>query len=522
MRTLALCCAVACSSLLAQSPLETTMLGDAAAWTDAAVYFDLDVRTTISIRSLEVNLDDLFGSPGTLEVWLGPESFVGSSGDATLWGLAASGPLSAQGADVPTPCSLTAPVVLGPGRHAVALRHVGLSPRYSFAFGSGALATTPEVTMLAGAIGNVAFTGVPLSPRVPDVCVHYDLGGTPVQTARLASYGAGCYASAGAFCEVFTGAHPFDLDDTTFRLVPNAQGGYDVTRTAGPVLILPSNALLPLGDDRLADAHLPWVFPFPGGSTTSIRICSNGYLWLQPSGIADYTPTAAEFAQQPARLALAWTDFNPGAPGSGGVSFERDPLDRFVTITYDDIWLHGTFGTTLSTFQCVLYPDGQIEIRYGSVAHENLACIVGFTPGNANLGQPATAVDMSLVTTMHTAHADPLELVATQRPLPGASVLLATRNVPQNPLLVLNLIAFQQIAQGVDLAALGAPGCRQYVITNDADLLFGNYTRSLGPIPFDSIFLGLHVFSQSVALVPGVNPIGALTSNGVDLRIGDL
>lgn len=510
------------ASLFAQSTLETTMVGDAAGWSGACVFFELDVANTVSIHAIDVNLDDPAGAPGALEVYLGPTTWEGAASDAGLWGLAAGGSVVAVGPDQPTPCTFDQPIVLAPGRHGIALRHVGIAPRYSFASGLTASFSNSDMTLVAGGITNIAFTGAPLSSRVVNARLHYTLGGVPMQSASLSTYGSGCYSTPGAFCERFDGTRPFDLDNVTFRFVPNARGGYDVTRIPGPVLILPVGAAFPPADDRLNDVLLPWTFPFPGGATNTLRICTNGYFWLQPSSVADYTPTLSEFAAQGARFALAWTDFNPGAPGSGGASYERDPLDRFVTITYDDVWLHGTYGTDLSTFQCVLFPNGEIEVRYGFVSHGNLPCIVGFTPGEQNLGAPAAQVDFSAITTMHTAFARPMELIATQRPLVGATVSLTTNGVPSNALLTMNLIAFLQIAQGADLAALGAPGCSQYVITNDADALFGTFTRTLGPIPSAPIFLGLHVYSQSVSLVPGVNPVGALTSNGVEMVLGNL
>ncbi len=508
------------ASLVAQSSLETTMVGDAAGWSGACVFFDLQVASTVSINRIDLNVDDLPGAAGAVEVYLGPRAWAGAASDASLWGLAATGAVFAAGPDEPSPCTLDTPVVLGPGRHAVALRHLELAPRYSFSTSGSATFSSPEMTLIAGGITNVAFTGIPLSPRVVNARLHYAAGGSPMHAASLSTYGTGCYATPGAIAERFDGANPFDLDYSTFRYVPNARGGYDVTRVPGPVLILPAGAVLPPADDSLSEVLLPWAFPFPGGATNTIRICTNGYFWLQPSAVADFTPTLGELASQAARFALAWTDFNPGAPGSGGVSYERDPLDRFVTITYDDIWLHGTSGTDLSTFQCVLFPNGEIEVRYGSVAHGNLPCIVGFTPGEQNFGVAPATTNFAAIHAMQTAFARPMQLAATQRPVVGETVSLTTYEVPADALLTLNLIAFLQIEQGADLAALGAPGCRQYVITNDADALFGTLTRTLGPIPSDAIFLGLRVFSQSVSLVRGVNPVGALTSNGVEMTIG--
>jgi hypothetical protein len=41
-------------------------------------------------------------------------------------------------------------------------------------------------------------------------------------------------------------------------------------------------------------------------------------------------------------------------------------------------------------------------------------------------------------------------------------------------------------------------------------------------VPNNPIIIGLHVFAQGVALVPGVNAAGILSSNGVDLMVGNI
>lgn len=510
-----------CTAAFAQSPLQTTMAGDNNGVAGGCVYLDLEVAETLTISQCDVNLASAPGTSGSLEVYLGPSTWVAHASDASHWGLAASGLVVATGVDQPSVCVFDVPLTLGPGVYGVALRHVGVAARYTNGNGSNQEFSTAELTLRGGGASNLPFQGTPLMPRILDASIHYELGGTPVVPARIDTYGAGCYAVPGAFYEAFDANHPFDLDNSTLHLRLNGSGGYDVTRTQG-VLILHQNGLLALGDDALAQAWLPFLFPFPGGVTDQIRICSNGYLWLRPSAIADYTPSVAELVAQPPRLAVAWTDFNPGAPGSGAVSFERDPLDRFVTITYDDVWLHGTTGSTLSTFQIVLFPTGDIELRYGSVAHGNLACIVGFTPGDDNFGFVSEPTDLSTATPLHTAFARPLSLTAGPRPVLGASVTLTTANVPANTSLTMSLIAFQQVRPGFDLAVFGAPGCLQHVLTDTADPLVGTLTRTLGPVPIDSNLIGLSVFSQSACLVPGVNLVGLLSSNGVAMVIGGL
>jgi hypothetical protein len=40
-------------------------------------------------------------------------------------------------------------------------------------------------------------------------------------------------------------------------------------------------------------------------------------------------------------------------------------------------------------------------------------------------------------------------------------------------------------------------------------------------IPAGPALLNVRVYGQSLALVPGINALGAITSNGLDLVVGD-
>jgi hypothetical protein len=352
--------------------------------------------------------------------------------------------------------------------------------------------------------------------------LHYTPGGAPLVLAKAESYGQGCYARPGAFAQLFDANEFFDLDNVTLRFVPNAEGGYDVTRTTGAAIQPAAHGALGLGDDTMAVQWLPFVFPYPGGETASIRICSNGYLWLQPSSVSDYTPTMRELADEPPRIAMAWMDFNPGAPGSGSAFYERDPADLFVTITFDDVWEHGTFGGSLSTFQTVLYPSGEFIIRLGSVSRHGKPCIVGFSPGDGNLGTTPSSTDLSTALPAQTAFSHPLTLTAGPRPAPGATVAFRTLHVPANALHVFNLMSIVPIEPGIDLGSLGAPGCRHLVMSEQAVTLSGDFSRTLGPLPFGSAYVGLPVVSQSACMVLGLNSLGLITSNAVRVTLGEL
>ena len=118
----------------------------------------------------------------------------------------------------------------------------------------------------------------------------------------------------------------------------------------------------------------------------------------------------------------------------------------------------------------------------------------------------------------------PLDLSASSRPVQGATIALVTTNIPAAAVLTASLLSFTRHDPGIDLTALGMPGCFRYVDPDATVLMLGSGTvsRSLGPIPSGPGWLGVQVFSQSASLVPGANALGAITSNGTMLLIGAL
>ncbi|HZT56603.1 MAG TPA: hypothetical protein VFA35_10275, partial [Burkholderiaceae bacterium] len=223
-----------CAPLAAQSPLQLPMAADNCGPPGGTVYFDLDVLTTVTFTQFDVNTLSLPGTAGSVNVWIGPHTWVGASGDPTAWTLAATGPVTAADVDTPSPCTLAQPFALGPGTYALAIEHVGLQPAYTNGDGTNQAFANSELSFRAGAATPAAFAGPVASPRVFNGAIWYTLGGTPLPLASSIPFGTGCYAVQGSFSELFPavpGQRTFDLDNTTLHLVPNAQGGYDVTRT---------------------------------------------------------------------------------------------------------------------------------------------------------------------------------------------------------------------------------------------------------------------------------------------------
>lgn len=87
----------------------------------------------------------------------------------------------------------------------------------------------------------------------------------------------------------------------------------------------------------------------------------------------------------------------------------------------------------------------------------------------------------------------------------------------------LGLVAFglQQFTPGIPLAIIGAPDCFQN--SSIAATAVFVPAGSTGSVPLDvpntTAPSGLHVYGQSLALTPSLNPLGLITSNGLDLLL---
>jgi len=89
------------------------------------------------------------------------------------------------------------------------------------------------------------------------------------------------------------------------------------------------------------------------------------------------------------------------------------------------------------------------------------------------------------------------------------------------------IVAFgaQQIAAGVDMAAFGMPGCRQYVggLGDLAILPSAGPSVSLPvPVPNNAVLLGITAFVQAVASAPNRNQAQLIASNALSLLVGAL
>lgn len=335
--------------------------------------------------------------------------------------------------------------------------------------------------------------------------------------AFASSYGDGCYTTSTAtFYESFP-ANTFDLSNNGITLFP-AGNGYVVVPGAG-AWYTPTSTALPLTDDSVSSAQaLGFSLAYPGGTTSSLYVSSNGFIWPQSNTTHGCcNGSAVQLVQQAARWCPLWVNLNPTLGGS--IHFDLDVPNSVAYVTYNGVFEDGT--TSPNTFQVAFLASGQVEYRYQSCAVTNYTTLTGWSTGNG--ARDPGGIDLSTGLPVVTSpDLTALSLSAGARPIVGTSVTMTANNVPSASPLGVFIGGLTQHDPGIDLTSFGMPGCQQYV-SLDASLAFvpaagsGSFAFS---VPNDPGLSGASVFLQSLVLAAGLNPLGAITSNGVDMVIG--
>ena len=342
------------------------------------------------------------------------------------------------------------------------------------------------------------------------------------QLAATLSSGVGCYSSRASFSQTFV-ANSFDLGGSaaapaTVAFVPTSNG---FTIQAGAsAWFAPTAANLALPNDGFATLPLPFVFPFPGGSTNVVRMVSNGFVWLNGTSTdVDNTPTFVELANSAARLAPRWMDLNPAAGGS--THFDVDPSGNAVYLTWAGVPATTSPLAAGNSVQVVLRSNGAIEYRYGLVGNQASTAVVGWSRG-ATLFPTNTDISVAMPFSVGL-DLNPLAWTAVGRPITGTTQVLNLGNISSPATSIgIVLLGFTPNAAGVDLGFLGAPGCFLYlqVVSSAALPIASNPQPWSLAIPNTPSLAGAAIYTQGGLLQAGVNAFGLLTSNMVKLAIG--
>ena len=395
--------------------------------------------------------------------------------------------------------------------------------------------------------------------------------GTPARNER---YGAACGGSPSTFYEHFQNGQASDL--TGLTLVPD--------NAAAPNFYVVNNGSLPFdatkinatpnstADDALVTHPLGFTFNYPGGSTTTIKPCTNGFVWLDSAMTnATYLGTVADVlgttTNYTARLFAFWHDLNPARNTATnpncGLHVQTDttggPGNAVCYVTWFDTALYrvvtaaGAGGHSVIRFQAVLYEaTGVVEFRYAQmpqfVGHWTTAVgtlhgVVGFTRGR--IGGAVGSVDpqsrdLSLetpfVTRIEGATGNIGQTVATTpvvgnpvyggRLFTGQTAIYGAVNVPAGTIIGAQLLDVGASRPGLQLPTITAPGCMLSTSTGallwEVNVLPGATVTGTVPLVVPSGLVGVDLYSQYVVLggLFGGPDLISAASNGMKQTIG--
>jgi hypothetical protein len=496
----------------AQNCLTTTFAGNTSTSSGCAALFDLSVNSAIAITSIDGNFTAAASTLVGLQVWVTPNTYLGNQSNQAAWTQVANVQnVPAAGAGQPTTFTLTTPIVLQPGSYGVSLvSSANTSHRYT----SGAATFSDSImTLTLGAIhGTPWSTGALLTPRQWNGRICY----TPTSGyATAVAYGQGCYERFASFYETFPNG-TFDLSNTSLMLAYNGTGYTMVP--VGTGWFTPLSANLGLTDDSVSGAqNLGFTLPYPGGSTTAVYVSSNGLVWGTPSTVNGCCAgTPATLLTNGPCWAPNWGDLNPAAGGT--VHFDVDPSGQAAYVTFLNVPEYST--TNLNTFQVAFFASGTVEYRFQGCLQANRIALTGWSPGGG--ARDPGSIDLSATPTLTTRpDSTGLAMLSSARPVLGTAIQLVTGQVPAGALLGSTLLGLTEFTTGLDLSGLGMPGCRQYT-SIDASAVWvpaGGSGSTPATFPNNPALAGVQIKAQGIALVPGANPVGVQSSNGLRLTL---
>lgn len=372
------------------------------------------------------------------------------------------------------------------------------------------------------------------SPGLPSTSRQYGKAAvlrlvcTPALPAAVTTvYGTGCGDTFASFYQTLGSptATAAALSNTAIRL-QRQNGGY-VVSPAAPGIMPPSPAatVLTLTDDDETTVGLVGAMPVPGGTTSALVVCSNGFVSAGPGNGAPYASSPFALLQAPVTAWYSWHDFAPDIAGSGPITYEQ--LGGTAIVTWNDVWhWSGTSNLDASTVQFRFdIATGDVTIVWGNLSALLDDHLVGFSPGGASADPGSTTFATGLPRSLWANDAAALSLAVNAPPVLGTTITYTIGQIPPNALLALHLVSLGGVDAGVDLSSFGLTGCRQYVnfTTAATSLVFGapTATRTYA-VPSSTSLVGLSLDNQAAALVNGVNPGGVIFSNAVLSVLGGL
>lgn len=370
---------------------------------------------------------------------------------------------------------------------------------------------------VAPSAGQVLIDEARLGPGQLTVAVNSRVP-SGIPTASVTSIGTGCGACTASFYEWFGNASSFDLANHSMALTLSGTNYRAGTSTA--TYVAPTGSNLNLTDDSETTVSLPFPLPYPGGSTSSLHVCSNGFVSPAGSNGSSYIPDVSAFLGGQPCWAAAWHDLEP----SGNANVYVDASAAMVRITWLNVPAYGQPGSS-NTFQYQFLPNGTVHLLWRGMSGTGNSFLVGYTPGG-NANDPGSRdLSTTLPAGFGTCPTDSLglSLTASNRPVLGTSINLVTDGVPPGTTFGALLLAFVQASPPQDLGVIGMTGCFNYTVNPMLFDLFaapsGSHPTAL-TVPNDNSLIGLPIVAQSATFGTTLTPFGAISSNGLALLLG--
>lgn len=353
-------------------------------------------------------------------------------------------------------------------------------------------------------------------PGLPSVVVASRVP-SGVPTAYVTSVGASCGSCASSVYEDFPSATGFDLANQSMTLTLS-NGSYTLGAGTGS-WVNPAGNALALGDDSEAAVPLPFALPYPGGSTTQLLVCSNGFISPAQSNGTDFTPSVAEFLAGNPRWAGAWHDLNPGAGGQVLVQSSASA----VIVSWNAVNNFSGGGT--ASFQFQFLPNGTVHVLWRAMNLAGNGYLVGWTRGGGDVdpGNRDLSTTLSTPYSLCAGRFTGISLGASARPVLGTTINLVTSNIPAGTSGGVTLLWFNQATPPIDLSSIGMTGCFAHGSGPAVDFAFGvTGTTASVPlaVPAQSSFSGLGVVAETFTYSPPLTPLGVIASNGLVLVLG--
>lgn len=560
--------AVLAVAVLPAQTLTTTFAGGNA---QSGNMFDLRAITPVTITDFDVNLQ-----PGTwdVEVYVLPANmpYLPDVNNAVAWGapLATATGVVSLGTGVPTPLNIaiSVPIAAGDIQAFYVTASNGGIFNYTNGTTTGALfASSPHLEFFEGAGLAYPFTAN-FNPRIFNGNIHYTF---PAGSATSAKYGTPCDFPSQAG-ERFAQGDPVDLANTSWILIDNGFGGWDISPTAA----FPYDAAGAQANGiEVRDVASPWAgaftssscacwddativytpttggltYPDPvtGGSVTytQISINTNGAIRLGDQGIdnsfafnggnSGFVSTVFQGTVGPMlpQFALFYNDLDLDNAGSLWV----EDSGGMLRITWDGVpnWDDPAGpAAELNDLQITIFPGFVIYSfgpNVGNGGSGSNEAITGWSLGDSS---PDNRLDWTVA--MASSYTTGSGYVApttssTASPVLGTSINLVVDGLSPTAVIGGVIYGLTPLNPGISLSGVLGINCDLLVTLDLIELgvpTAGTYTSNAFTIPNNPALagqaLGVQGFGLDTSLIGAsaneINPLGATLADAVLLTLG--